>query len=61
VFLGRFVQLSAPLPERALLGVGLQYRVAFALGAAFLWFAPSARRGHRRPMVVFPLVLLAIH
>jgi PAS domain S-box-containing protein len=61
VLLGRFVQLSAPLPERALLGVGLTYTFAFGFGAAFLWFTPSAKRAQRRQLAVIPLVLLALH
>ncbi|CAN5919836.1 hypothetical protein BH11MYX4_BH11MYX4_22790 [soil metagenome] len=61
VFLGRFVQRSALLPERALLGVSLTYTFAFGLSAAFLWFAPNVKRAQRRRTAVIPLVLLALH
>ncbi len=61
VFLGRFVQRSAPLPERALLGVNLQYTLAFSLAAGFLWLTPAPRTAQLRRLAVIPLVLLALH
>ncbi len=61
VFLGRLVQRSALLPARALLGVSLTYTLAFSLSAAFLCFAPNAKRAQRRRAAVIPLVLLALH
>jgi PAS domain S-box-containing protein len=60
VFLGRLVQRSAALPERALLGVGLQYTLSFGLGATFLWFTPSSGKLRRR-LALGLLLLLALH